>query len=68
MNRRKKITLKICRELFYLAKTKNDVILTVKRFRNSTMVLPASEWHPKIRIEPPEKYLSKVNYFKINSF
>lgn len=24
------------------------------------MIIPPSEWNPKIRIEPPEKYLSKV--------
>ena len=49
----------VCREMFYSAKTKRDVIEAVRRFNRGTMVIPPSEWNPKIRIEPPEKYLSK---------
>ena len=29
------------------------------------MVIPPSEWNPKIRIEPPEKVLSKAERKKI---
>ena len=30
------------------------------------MIIPPSEWNPKIRIEPPEKYLSKVTFFLLS--
>lgn len=49
----------VCRELFYSAQTKDDVISVVQQFNRGTMVIPPSEWNPKIRIEPPEKFLSK---------
>ena len=51
----------VCRELFYSAQTKDDVIAVVQKFNRGTMVIPPSEWNPKIRIEPPEKFLSKVS-------
>ena len=50
----------VCRELFYAAQSKEDVIQAVQDFNRGTMVIPPSEWNPKIRIEPPEKFLSKV--------
>ncbi|CAF0829892.1 unnamed protein product [Brachionus calyciflorus] len=49
----------LCRELFYAAKTKENCVETIDRFNRCTLVIPPSEWNPKIRIEPPEKYLSK---------
>ena len=30
------------------------------------MVIPPGEWNPKIRIEPPEKYLSKEERKKVS--
>ena len=50
----------VCRELFYSAKNKEDIINVVTQFNKGTMVIPPGEWNPKIRIEPPEKFLSKV--------
>lgn len=52
----------ICRESFYYAAKKQDIIDTLDQFNRNTMVIPPSEWNPKIRIEPPERFLSKV-YF-----
>lgn len=50
----------VCRELFYSAQSKEDIISVVDQFNKGTMVIPPSEWNPKIRIEPPETFLSKV--------
>ena len=50
----------VCRELFYSAKSREDVLSVIEQFNRGTMVIPPGEWNPKIRIEPPEKYLSKV--------
>ncbi len=50
----------VCRELFYSAKSLEDINSVVDQFNKGTMVIPPSEWNPKIRIEPPEKFLSKV--------
>jgi hypothetical protein len=49
----------VCRELFYSATTKDEIRSAVDQFNRSTMVIPPSEWNPRIRIEPPDKYLSK---------
>jgi hypothetical protein len=51
----------ICRELFYLIETRDDLSNIVKTFSRSSMLIPASSWNPKIRIEPPEKCISKVH-------
>ena len=51
---------KICRELFYSATSKEEILSVVSQFVRSTMVIPPGEWNPRIRIEPPEKFLSKV--------
>jgi hypothetical protein len=56
----------ICRELFYSAKSREDVVLSVEQFNRGTMVIPPGEWNPKIRIEPPEAYLSKEDRKNIN--
>jgi len=53
----------VCREMFYSAQSKEDIMQVVQDFNRGTMVIPPSEWHPKIRIEPPETFLSKVVYF-----
>lgn len=50
----------LCRELFYSAQSTEDMLGLVEKFNRGTMVIPPGEWNPKIRIEPPEKYLSKV--------
>lgn len=50
----------VCRELFYSAQSKEDVLSVIEQFNRLTLVIPPGEWNPKIRIEPPEKYLSKV--------
>ena len=52
--------------MFYSAQTKSDIISIVQKFNRDTMVIPPSEWNPKIRIEPPEKFLSKVKIVYIN--
>jgi solute carrier family 4 (sodium bicarbonate cotransporter), member 5 len=52
----------VCRELFYSAQTKEEILEAIDQFNRSTMVIPPSEWNPKIRIEPPETYLSKVDF------
>lgn len=46
-----------------MAKSKEEILSAVKQFNRSTMVIPPGEWNPKIRIEPPEKFLSKVLFF-----
>lgn len=56
----------VCRELFYSAQSKEDIISVVDQFNKGTMVIPPSEWNPKIRIEPPETFLSKVIYLPNN--
>lgn len=50
----------VCRELFYCAKSKQDILEALNQFNRNTMVIPPGEWNPKIRIEPPENCLSKV--------
>ena len=55
----------VCRDLFYAAKSKDDIISAIDQFNKGTMVIPPSEWNPKIRIEPPDKFLSKVSFVKI---
>ena len=37
----------VCRELFYSAQTKSDIISAVLSFNRNTMVIPPSEWNPK---------------------
>jgi hypothetical protein len=60
---------KVCRELFYSAKSKEEILSVVRQFNKGTMVIPPGEWNPKIRIDPPEKYLSKVyNFARIFEF
>jgi sodium bicarbonate cotransporter 5 len=50
----------VCRELFYTARGREDMLSAVDVFNRDTMVIPPGEWNPKIRIEPPEKFMSKV--------
>ena len=50
----------MCRELFYTAESKDEVLSIVKQFNKGAMVIPPGEWDPRIRIDPPEKFLSKV--------
>lgn len=57
----------VCRELFYSAQSKEDIISVVDQFNKGTMVIPPSEWNPKIRIEPPETFLSKVIHLSNDS-
>ena len=52
----------VCREMFYSARSKEDIMQVVQDFNRGTMVIPPSEWNPKIRIEPPDTFLSKVGY------
>lgn len=56
---------KVCRELFYAAEDRLEVVEAIVQFNQSTIVIPPSEWNPKILIEPPETYLSKVSCFFI---
>ncbi len=49
----------LCRELFYAANKRDDLIDAVNYLSRSTMALPPSSWDPKIRIEPPDRYMSK---------
>lgn len=49
----------LCRELFYAAQSKQDLLEAINHLSRNTVLIPPSEWDPKIRIEPPEKYLSK---------
>jgi hypothetical protein len=55
------LTDDICREFAYSAKNSQDVNDMMDRFMHDTYVIPPSEWDPTIRIEPPLKYMSKVN-------
>lgn len=55
------LTDDICREYAYQAKNFDDIIKMMDRFMQDTYVIPPSEWDPSIRIEPPSKYMSKVN-------
>ena len=55
----------VCRELFYSAKSRADILSVVDQFNRGTMVIPPSEWNPKIRIEPPAKYMSKEERKKV---
>lgn len=48
-----------CRELFYAAQSKNDILSAINHLTKSTVLIPPSEWDPKIQIEPPSKYLTK---------
>ena len=54
------LTDDICRELAYVAKDSQGVLDMMDRFMQDTYVIPPSEWDPTIRIEPPQKYTSKV--------
>ena len=54
------LTDDICREYAYVAKNSNDIMEMMNRFMQDTYVIPPSEWDPTIRIEPPQKYMSKV--------
>lgn len=60
--------LQVCREMFYTATSIQDLASIVTQFTKSTMVIPPSNWNPKIRIEPPETYLSKASYSIFSSF
>ena len=51
--------------ILLLDKNKDDIISAIDQFNKGTMVIPPSEWNPKIRIEPPDKFLSKVSFVKI---
>lgn len=51
--------------MFYSAETKDQILQVVNHFNRGTMVIPPSEWNPKIRIEPPEKFLSKEERKKV---
>jgi hypothetical protein len=51
----------VCRELFYSARSREHILASLDHFNRGTMLIPPGEWNPKIRIEPPEKFLSKVN-------
>ncbi len=55
----------VCREQFYSAKSREEVLAVVDQFNRCTMVIPPGEWNPKIRIEPPEKFLSKEERKKV---
>jgi sodium bicarbonate cotransporter 5 len=56
----------VCRELFYSAKCREDMLGVVDQFNRGTMVIPPGEWNPKIRIEPPVKYMSKEERKKVS--
>ena len=56
----------VCRELFYAAQNREQVIEAVRNFNKSTMVIPPGEWNPKIKIEPPQTYLSKEERKKVS--
>ncbi len=55
----------VCREHFYSAQCKQDVLNIIEQFNRNTMVIPPGEWNPTIRIEPPEKFLSKEERNKV---
>ena len=54
------LTDDICREMAYVAKDDEGIMRMMDRFMQDTYVIPPSEWDPSIRIEPPQKYTSKV--------
>ena len=54
------LTDDICREHAYVSKDADGVMQMMDRFMQDTYVIPPSEWDPSIRIEPPQKYMSKV--------
>lgn len=54
----------LCREMAYTAKDSEGIFQTIDRFMQDTYVIPPSEWDPKIRIEPPSNYMSKVRFKK----
>ena len=56
----------VCRELFYSAQSRENIIEAVRNFNKNTMVIPPGEWNPKIKIEPPETYLSKEERKKVH--
>ena len=49
-----------CRELFYSAQSQEDILSAINQFNKNAVLIPPSEWDPKIMIEPPEHYLSKA--------
>lgn len=51
--------------MFYSAQSQEEILQVVHHFNRGTMVIPPSEWNPKIRIEPPEKFLSKEERTKV---
>jgi len=55
----------VCREHFYSAQSKQDILNIIEQFNRNTMVIPPGEWNPTIRIEPPEKFLSKEERTKV---
>jgi len=55
----------VCRAMFYSAHSKEDIIKVVEYFNLGTMVIPPSEWDPKIRIEPPERFMSREERQKV---
>jgi hypothetical protein len=55
----------VCREHFYSAQNKEDILNIIEQFNRNTMVIPPGEWNPTIRIEPPEKFLSKEERAKV---
>lgn len=54
------LTDDICREYAYVSKDNDGIMRMMDRFMQDTYVIPPSEWDPTIRIEPPQKYMSKV--------
>lgn len=54
------LTDDICREFAYTSRDADGVMRMMNRFMQDTYVIPPSEWDPSIRIEPPQKYMSKV--------
>jgi anion exchange protein len=48
----------LCRELLYVANKRDDLIDAINYLSRSTMALPPASWDPKIRIEPPDRYMS----------
>jgi hypothetical protein len=54
------LTDDICREFAYTSKNADGIVRMMDRFMQDTYVIPPSEWDPTIRIEPPQKYMSKV--------
>ncbi len=54
------LTDDICREFAYTSKDSDDIMQMMDRFMQDTYVIPPSEWDPNIRIDPPQKFMSKV--------